>query len=185
MRFMIGDICRLWIHSCRSQGPAHHSARSGGRRWYRHDCLLLRFGECKWLPNAKLFVHYSERDSEQCPKLFSSFFRTTQQAALYSVRWYFNAEEFYRFVPKESPPARVFPIFGVIVDVSILLYICRFCCRKLLSQYTWATLLCCTTHCCALEKGLHVPTRWLWRTVINETRINIFQFVFLYYSRER
>lgn len=44
------------------------------------------------------------------------------KAALYSVRWYFELEEFYRYVPKESPPSRVFPISGVSVDVSILKY---------------------------------------------------------------
>lgn len=42
------------------------------------------------------------------------------QAALYSVRWYFENEEFYRYVPKESPPSIVFPVSGITVDVSIL-----------------------------------------------------------------
>jgi hypothetical protein len=42
-----------------------------------------------------------------------------ENAVLYSIRWYFGAEEFYRFVPKESPPTRVFPMDGVSVDVSI------------------------------------------------------------------
>lgn len=41
------------------------------------------------------------------------------QAALYSVRWYFELEEFYRYVPKESPPTRVFANTGITVDVSI------------------------------------------------------------------
>lgn len=40
------------------------------------------------------------------------------QAVLYSVRWYFEGEEFYRYVPKESPPARVFTVAGISVDVS-------------------------------------------------------------------
>lgn len=40
------------------------------------------------------------------------------QASLYSVRWYFEGEEFYRYVPKESPPMRVFPVSGILVDVS-------------------------------------------------------------------
>lgn len=44
------------------------------------------------------------------------------QAALYSVRWYFGAEEFYRYVPKESPPTLVFPVSGINVDVSINLF---------------------------------------------------------------
>lgn len=46
-------------------------------------------------------------------KFFSS------QASLYSVRWYFESEEFYRFVPKEAPPARTFPVSGINVDVSL------------------------------------------------------------------
>uniref|UniRef100_A0A182VZG3 Ig-like domain-containing protein n=1 Tax=Anopheles minimus TaxID=112268 RepID=A0A182VZG3_9DIPT len=39
-----------------------------------------------------------------------------EKATLYSVRWYFEGEEFYRFVPKESPPARTFPVSGITVD---------------------------------------------------------------------
>lgn len=39
---------------------------------------------------------------------------------MYSVRWYFEGEEFYRYVPKESPPARVFPVLGITVDVSFI-----------------------------------------------------------------
>ncbi|CAD6994102.1 unnamed protein product [Ceratitis capitata] len=41
-----------------------------------------------------------------------------EQAALYSVRWYFGTEEFYRYVPKETPPTLVFPVSGINVDVS-------------------------------------------------------------------
>ncbi|CRL07339.1 CLUMA_CG020318, isoform A [Clunio marinus] len=39
-------------------------------------------------------------------------------ASLYSVRWYFESEEFYRFVPKEAPPARTFPVSGINVDLT-------------------------------------------------------------------
>lgn len=42
-----------------------------------------------------------------------------ENAQLYSIKWYFGDDEFYRFVPKESPPTRVFPLPGVVVDVSI------------------------------------------------------------------
>lgn len=42
---------------------------------------------------------------------------------LYSIKWYFGDQEFYRFVPKESPPTRVFPLSGTTsVDVSSILY---------------------------------------------------------------
>lgn len=43
-----------------------------------------------------------------------------ENAQLYSIKWYFGDNEFYRYVPKESPPTRVFPLPGVVVDVSIL-----------------------------------------------------------------
>lgn len=41
-----------------------------------------------------------------------------EQVALYSIKWYWNEEEFYRFVPKESPPFRAFSMKHVNVDVS-------------------------------------------------------------------
>lgn len=42
-----------------------------------------------------------------------------EQAALYTIKWYRNDEEFYRFVPKESPPSKAFnTILDIDVDVS-------------------------------------------------------------------
>ncbi|XP_075215023.1 synaptogenesis protein syg-2-like [Lycorma delicatula] len=38
--------------------------------------------------------------------------------ALYSIKWYREDHEFYRYVPKESPPTRVFSLPGVLVDIS-------------------------------------------------------------------
>lgn len=37
---------------------------------------------------------------------------------LYSVKWYKDGQEFFRYVPKDSPPAQVFELPGVNVDVS-------------------------------------------------------------------
>jgi hypothetical protein len=59
---------------------------------------------------------------------------------LYTIKWYRGDEEFYRFVPKESPPTRVFPLQGIHVDVST-------------SQLTF------------LKKGFaHIPCSVLWFT---------------------
>ncbi|XP_046409072.1 uncharacterized protein LOC124173952 [Ischnura elegans] len=38
--------------------------------------------------------------------------------SLYTVKWYQGKKEFFRYVPKELPPTKVFPLPGVNVDVS-------------------------------------------------------------------
>ncbi|XP_030762528.1 uncharacterized protein LOC115887281 [Sitophilus oryzae] len=42
-----------------------------------------------------------------------------ENAPLYSVKWYRESDEFYRYVPKEEPPTRVFTQQGLHVDVSV------------------------------------------------------------------
>ncbi|XP_026463486.1 uncharacterized protein LOC113366141 [Ctenocephalides felis] len=37
---------------------------------------------------------------------------------LYSIKWYKDRREFYRFTPKENPSMKVFPIHGINVDRS-------------------------------------------------------------------
>lgn len=41
-----------------------------------------------------------------------------QDDLLYTVKWYKGKQEFFRYVPKELPHTRVFPIKGFNVDVS-------------------------------------------------------------------
>ncbi|KAK2588488.1 hypothetical protein KPH14_004471 [Odynerus spinipes] len=47
---------------------------------------------------------------------------------LYSVKWYKDGNEFYRYVPRDMPPVLVFPLPGVTVDIhnsterSVVLY---------------------------------------------------------------
>ncbi|XP_063232235.1 uncharacterized protein LOC134536449 [Bacillus rossius redtenbacheri] len=36
---------------------------------------------------------------------------------LYSVKWYKDGNEFYRYLPQDSPPAQLFPLPGVSVDI--------------------------------------------------------------------
>lgn len=38
--------------------------------------------------------------------------------ALYAVKWYKDGHEFYRYVPRDSPPVQIFPREGINVDVS-------------------------------------------------------------------
>ncbi|KAF4521237.1 hypothetical protein B566_EDAN005449 [Ephemera danica] len=37
--------------------------------------------------------------------------------ALYSVKWYKDGNEFYRYVPRDNPPAQIFTLPGVTVDL--------------------------------------------------------------------
>lgn len=39
--------------------------------------------------------------------------------ALYSVKWFKDDKEFFRFYPEDDPPAQVFRVHGVLVDVSL------------------------------------------------------------------
>nr|CAI5852994.1 unnamed protein product [Callosobruchus analis] len=39
-----------------------------------------------------------------------------ESAALYTIKWYRDDEEFYRYIPKESPPVQVFPVPHLNVD---------------------------------------------------------------------
>ena len=41
--------------------------------------------------------------------------------SLYAVKWYRGVDEFYRYVPAEEPPATIFALDGIDVDVSPLL----------------------------------------------------------------
>lgn len=43
-----------------------------------------------------------------------------EQVALYTIKWYWKDEEFYRFVPKESPPSKAFTTKYINVDVSLI-----------------------------------------------------------------
>lgn len=44
-----------------------------------------------------------------------------QGEKLYTVKWYKDGKEFYRFLPGESPEVQVFEVSGVHVDVSLIL----------------------------------------------------------------
>lgn len=81
--------------------------------WDSRNCpfpdfiLSLRLTEVR-IPNhtvrnstARLECHY-DMDGEE----------------LYSVKWYKDGHEFYRYIPRSMPPALVFELPGINVDVS-------------------------------------------------------------------
>ncbi|KAK9507847.1 hypothetical protein O3M35_007621 [Rhynocoris fuscipes] len=41
-----------------------------------------------------------------------------QGESLYSVKWYKDGAEFYRFTPRDNPPAQMFPVPGVNVKLD-------------------------------------------------------------------
>lgn len=49
--------------------------------------------------------------------------------SLYSVKWYKDGHEFYRYVPRNKPPGQAFPLPGINVDVSFALFN-PFSCRR-------------------------------------------------------
>lgn len=55
---------------------------------------------------------------------------------LYSVKWYKDNEEFYRYVPKANPPQHSYRVDGIKVDVSIL-----FLTSKLLLRLTYIIIV--------------------------------------------
>ncbi|RWS12096.1 hypothetical protein B4U79_09317 [Dinothrombium tinctorium] len=38
--------------------------------------------------------------------------------SLYSLKWHFNNNEFYRFVPRDSPPKQIFPLNFIELDLN-------------------------------------------------------------------
>ena len=49
---------------------------------------------------------------------YSSDEQADDSESLYSVKWYKDNEEFYRFVPKANPPQNSYKVDGIRVDVS-------------------------------------------------------------------
>lgn len=54
----------------------------------------------------------------------------TEDEALYAVKWYKGAREFFRYTPKEIPAVKIFSFPGLHIDVSIKIeMLVRLCCR--------------------------------------------------------
>ena len=50
-----------------------------------------------------------------------------QKDRLYAIKWYLNNQEFYQYLPSNSPPQRIYPTEGIYVDVS----------KKRANRFSW------------------------------------------------
>lgn len=69
--------------------------------------------ECDFDLNGK-----READKEMEKTNYNFDDQTEEEESLYSVKWYKDNEEFYRFVPKANPPQNSYKVDGIKVDVS-------------------------------------------------------------------
>ncbi|XP_046662909.1 uncharacterized protein LOC124355799 [Homalodisca vitripennis] len=79
------------------------------------DPRTTMLGDASSLKGLRLAIPEAVRSGEMV-RLACNY--DLEGAFLYSIKWYREDEEFYRYLPKEAPPTRVFPLPGVHVDVS-------------------------------------------------------------------
>ncbi|XP_054277274.1 uncharacterized protein LOC128996162 [Macrosteles quadrilineatus] len=83
--------------------------------WIKLALVLYFSGDASSLKGLRLVVPEAVRSGEMV-RLACNY--DLEGAFLYSIKWYRAEEEFYRYLPKEAPPTRVFPLPGIHVDVS-------------------------------------------------------------------
>lgn len=65
---------------------------------------------------------HSINDDDDGSSRISSDSSDESEQTLYSVKWYKDNEEFYRYVPKANPPQQSYRVEGIRVDVSISIF---------------------------------------------------------------
>lgn len=91
--------------------------------------------ECLRLTEVRIEQHTVRGNTSQLLCQFD-----LQGETLYSVKWYKDGNEFFRFLPRDSPPAQIFPLPGVAVDVSFSFTFSHMACKK--------KVLCTSTNQC-------------------------------------
>ncbi|KAG8235037.1 hypothetical protein J437_LFUL014984 [Ladona fulva] len=82
-------------------------------RYVRYSDEIRREGECLKDVDVDVPAAVSLGDTVALRCSFD-----LEGESLYTVKWYQGKKEFFRYVPKELPPTKVFPLPGVNVDVS-------------------------------------------------------------------
>lgn len=82
--------------------------------------------ECKFKIICKCFYAGLRLMALEVPQLVISGEETTltcvfdlEDDTLYSIKWYRDDLEFFRYVPSDKPPNQFFPLQGLDIDVSI------------------------------------------------------------------
>lgn len=60
----------------------------------------------------------TQQQQQQYHYAFDSNEQSDEGETLYSVKWYKDNEEFYRYVPRAHPPQHSYKVDGIRVDVS-------------------------------------------------------------------
>lgn len=82
---------------------------------YRAENALL---ECQYeLNNKSRYGASNDRQYRRNNYLYYDN-EDNDEEVLYSVKWYKDGEEFYRFVPRSNPPQSSYSFDGIKVDVS-------------------------------------------------------------------
>lgn len=86
--------------------------------WFVFFCLPsffrpLDFSHCLRLVEVRIPNYVVKGSAAQLECLYD-----LDGESLYSVKWYKDGNEFYRYVPRDMPPAQTFLLPGVSVDVS-------------------------------------------------------------------
>ncbi|XP_014272030.1 uncharacterized protein [Halyomorpha halys] len=76
-------------------------------------CLVVTGGEGLRLLEVKIEEHTIRGNSTVLQCRYD-----LEGESLYSVKWYKDGHEFYRFVPRDNPPAQLFPLPGVHVSLG-------------------------------------------------------------------
>lgn len=113
--------------------PHHHTEQNAERETdeeddddqHEHDEheehseeVLERHGQQQQQHRTKASSTMAGRELRRAEEFAESKFYETSEA-LYSVKWYKDNEEFYRYLPKSNPPQHSYRVEGIRVDVSI------------------------------------------------------------------
>jgi hypothetical protein len=82
---------------------------------YRGENVLL---ECQYELNNKSIHRHKGYETDRHYRNNYLYYDDENEEVLYSVKWYKDGDEFYRFVPRAATPQNSYAFDGIKVDVS-------------------------------------------------------------------